>query len=201
MAKGKHTLTHWKAAQRVLQYLKKTRNWSLRLGGREPLELVAYCDASWADNQTSRKSTLGYCFNLGKGMISWKSKLSSCVALSTAEAEYYAATEGAKEGQWLTGLLEELGVKVAPYIMKCDSQSAICMIKNPVVNARSKHIELKYHFIRQLVEDKALKVEYVRTDENWADCFTKALPVVKLLPLCKNFMTTEVELEVLVKKD
>ena len=134
-------------------------------------------------------------------MISWKSKLSSCVALSTAEAEYYAATEGAKEGQWLTGLLEELGVKVAPYTMKCVSQSAICMIKNPVVNARSKHIELKYHFIRQLVEDKALKVEYVRTDENWADCFTKALPVVKLLPLCKNFMTTEVELEVLVKKD
>ena len=187
MAKGKHTNSHWKAATRVLQYLKHTKNWSLILGGTGEIKLTGHCDSSWADDLSTRKSTLGFCFSLGRGMVSWKAKLSSCQALSSAEAEYYAACEAVKEGQWLTGLLEELGVKVSPYTLKCDSQSAIAIIKNPIINARSKHIELKYHFIRDHVEAKELILHYVPTEDNWADCFTKALPVAKLVPLCARF--------------
>ena len=101
MAKGKHFNNHWKAAIRVLQYLKETQHWNLELGGAEEIKLIGHCDASWADDQGSRKSTLGFCYSLGKGMISWKAKLSSCQALSSAEYEYYAACEAVKEGEWL----------------------------------------------------------------------------------------------------
>ena len=93
-----------------------------------------------------------------------------------------------KEGEWLVGLLGELGVKVSPYTLMCDSNSAIALIKNPIVSARSKHIELKYHFIRDYAEAKKMMVEYVPSEDNWADCFTKALPTTKLYPLCSRFL-------------
>jgi hypothetical protein len=188
MAKGRHNNTHWKAATRVLAYLKQTRDWSLILGGRGELKLLGYCDASWADDQASRKSTLGFCYTLGeKGLISWKSKLSTTQALSTAEAEYYAAGFAVTEGLWLVRMLGELGVQASPFTLKCDSNSAIHLIKNPVVSYRSKHIEIKHHFIRDHVENKEIVVDYVETAKNWADVFTKALPFTKLLPQCQQF--------------
>jgi hypothetical protein len=180
MAKERHTVTHWRAAKRVLQYLKGTKNLSLVLGGQGALELVVHADAAYGDDQEQRKSTLGYRAALGQGLVSWKSKLSETVALSTAEAEYYAAGDAAKEGMWLTGLLGELGWEIPPFKLIMDSQSALAMIKNPVINARSKHIEVKHHFLRQLHTDKRFVLESVPSAENLADCFTKALPTQTL---------------------
>jgi hypothetical protein len=175
MAKGRHTSTHWKAARRILQYLSRTKEHSLVLGAGDSQVLTAYADASYADNKEKRQSTLGYRITLGEGLISWKSKVCATVALSTAEAEYYAAGEAVKEAEWLTGMLSELHWEVPPYRLLMDSQSAMAMIRNNMVSARSKHIELKHHFVRQHYEDKRLVLEEVPSEENLADCFTKAL--------------------------
>lgn len=180
MAKGRHTSTHWKAAKRVLQYLKKTKGLSLVLGGDDALKLEVYADAAWADDQEQRKSTLGFRAAIGKGLVSWKAKLSDCVALSSAEAEYYAAGEGVKEGLWLAGLLGELGWEVLPFRLLMDSHSAICMVKNPVINARSKHIEVKHHFVRDGHEANKFTLDDVSSADNLADYFTKALPGERL---------------------
>ena len=98
------------------------------------------------------------------------------MAVSTAEAEYYAARDAAKEGLWLTGLLGELGWEVSPFKLIMDSESALAMIKNPVIKARSNHINVKHHFLRQLHADKKIVLESVRTADNLAKCLTKCLP-------------------------
>jgi hypothetical protein len=190
MAEGRHTSAHWKAAKRVLQYLKGTKNWSLTLGGKHTSKLVGYCDSSWADDKTSQRSSLGYCFQLGSGAISWKSKMSDCVALSSAEAEYYAGALAVSEGRWLVNLLKELGYEVTPYELWCDSQSAMGIMKNPIISARSKHISVKYAFIRDDVEAKALKLAYIPSSENVADSFTKALPFEKHSKFAKALLST-----------
>jgi hypothetical protein len=189
MAEGRHTTTHWAAAKRVLQYLKRTKFWTLTIGGTSQPQLLGHCDASWADNHDDRRSTLGFCFSLGDGLISWKATRSHTQALSSAEAEYYAGTEAVKEGTWTVGLLQELGVNATPYTLLSDSMSAIHMTENPVCNGRTKHIELKYHFIRSCVKKKQVVMEYVPTANNTADCFTKALPAPRHWELCLKFMT------------
>jgi hypothetical protein len=188
MAKGKHTSTHWKAARRVLQYLIRTKEHALVLGGGDSRMLTVYADASYADNKEKRQSTLGYRITLGDGLISWKSKVSATVALSTAEAEYYAAGEAVKEAEWLRSMLSELKWDVPPYRMLMDSQSAMAMIRNNMVSARSKHIELKHHFVRQYYEEKRLVLEEVPSEDNLADCFTKALPAEHLRQQMKGIM-------------
>jgi hypothetical protein len=180
MAKGRHTTTHLQAAKRVLRYLKKTSNLSLKLGGQAPLDITTYADAAQGDDKESGRSTLGYHVSLGQGLVSWKSKLSEVVAVSTAEAEYYAAVEAVKESDWLTGLLEELGWKEKPYRLLTDSQSALAMIKNRVINARSKHIRVKYHFLREHYDQSRFTLEYVPSADNLADFLTKALPCESL---------------------
>jgi hypothetical protein len=176
MAKGRHTTTHMTAARRVLRYLKQTSNLSLTLGGTAPLDVTAYADASQGDDKENGKSTLAFHISLGAGLVSWKSKLSEVVAVSTAEAEYYAAVEAAKEADWLTGLLDELGWKEKPYLLLTDSQSALSMIKNRVINARSKHIRVKFHFLREHHDQSRFILEYVPSADNLADFLTKALP-------------------------
>jgi hypothetical protein len=186
MAPDRHTSAHWKAAKRVLAYLKKTKHLSLVLGRTQALEITAYSDAAYADDQEQRKSTLGYHISLGTGLVSWKAKLSDCVALSSAESEYYAGCETVKEAEWLAGLVRELGWEVPPYKVLMDSQSARAIIKNSVINARSKHIEVKHHFIRQMHAEKKFVLKEVSSAANLADYFTKALPEERLRALTKE---------------
>ncbi|CAI7805864.1 unnamed protein product [Closterium sp. NIES-53] len=109
VAPGRFTDLHWKAAKRVLRYLQGTKSHVLTLGGLSPPRLEGYTDSSWADDQTDRRSSQGYCFTLGSGIISWHSTRSSAVSLSSCEAELYAGTMAAQEARWLTFLLQELG--------------------------------------------------------------------------------------------
>jgi transposase InsO family protein len=175
MADGAYRRKHWGAAKRVLRYLKGTQEWSLILGGSEPL-LSIEGDASWGDCKETRRSTQGYVATLGGGPISWKSQRSEAVALSTAEAEYYAAGQAGRKIMFLRNLLEHLGYpQQEPTVLKCDSQSAQAILAGEGVTNRTKHIDIRHHWIREQLVNNTINVEYVASAENKADIMTKAL--------------------------
>ncbi|RVW46179.1 Retrovirus-related Pol polyprotein from transposon TNT 1-94 [Vitis vinifera] len=128
-----------------------------------------YVDADYVGDLNDRRSTTGYVFTLGGGPICWKSMIQSLVALSTTESEYMAMVEVAKESLWLTSLVKELGIQQGGVQLYCDSQSAIYLAKNQVYHARTKHIDMRFHKIRELVSSGKLLLEKVHTSENAAD--------------------------------
>ncbi|CAI7881178.1 unnamed protein product [Closterium sp. NIES-53] len=173
---GKHTEEHWQAAKRVLRYIRGTKDYVLTLGGPSPPLLNGYSDSSWADSRPDQRSSQGYGFSLGSGLISWRSTRSSAVALSSCEAELYAATMAAQEARWLTFLLDELGAPQRCPTIWCDNASTIHLAKDAAYHGRSKHIELRFFFIRELVEAGHLRLGKIDSAANLADIFTKALP-------------------------
>ncbi|XP_048627671.1 uncharacterized protein LOC125596632 [Brassica napus] len=136
----------------------------------------------------SSKSTSGYLVTFAGGAVAWQSRLQKCVALSTTEAEFIAAVEACKELLWMKNFCEEIGFKQEKYVLLCDSQSAICLGKNSTFHSKSKHIQRRYHWIRDVVASKEVELEKVHTDDNGADMMTKSLPRGKLetLPLQKS---------------
>ena len=135
-----------------------------------------YCDAYLAGDNSDRKSTSGFCFTMGSGLISWKSCKQSCVALSTAEAEYVSLSLAAQEAIWLRKLLIDLNFCVDdPILIYEDNQSTICLAKSNRNHSRSKHIDVKFNFIRDVINDKKMLVEYCPTSDMVADIFTKGL--------------------------
>ncbi|VVA10754.1 PREDICTED: Retrovirus-related Pol poly from [Prunus dulcis] len=166
---------HWNAVKWILRYLRGTSKMSLCFGGGKP-ELIGYTDADMAGDLDSRKSTSGYLITFSRGAVSWQSKLQKCVALSTTEAEFIAATEACKEMLWMKRFLQELGQEQHKYILHCDSQSAIHLSKNPSFHSRSKHIDVRYHWIRDVLESKQLQLEKIHTDDNSSNMMTKSLP-------------------------
>ena len=137
---------HWEAVKWILRYLRGSSDECLCFGASNPI-LKGYTDSDIAGDLDNRKSTTGYLFTFSGGAISWQSKLQKCVALSTTEAEYIAATEAGKEMIWLKRFLQELGLNQMEYIVYCDSQSAIDLSKNSMYHARTKHIDVRYHWI------------------------------------------------------
>eukprot|EP00253_Pinus_taeda_P021847 PITA_21847 len=136
--------------------------------------LVGFTDSDWAGDPDDRKSTAGYVFTLGSGPITWAYKKQTAISLSSAEAEYCGAVEASKEALWLRQILSELGFEQQhPTTLWCDNQSAIQLCKDPVQHQRSKHIELHMHFIRKLIHDHVLEVQYCSTDDQVADIFHK----------------------------
>ena len=133
-----------------------------------------------AGDVDSRKSVSGFMMTFAGGAVSWQSKLQKCVALSTTEAEYIAITEGCKEALWIKKFLEELGMQQEKCTIYCDSQSAIHLSKNSTFHSKSKHIDVRYHWIRDVLEAKELYLEKIHTSENGSDMFTKALCKEKL---------------------
>ena len=169
-------MTHFNLAKYVLRYLKGTINYGL-VYEKQDMYILGYTDASWASTG-NRKSISGYCYMLGdsSALISWKSKKQPIVALSSCEAEYVSITLAMQEGIFLTQLLVELGFyeKSKGVKMFVDNMGAIDLSKNPVHHQRSKHIDLKYHFIRSKVIDGSFVLQYVPSKQNIADIFTKA---------------------------
>ena len=133
-----------------------------------------------AGDKDSRKSTTGYVFTIGGTTVSWISKLQKVVALSTKEAEYVVATEASKEMIWLQIFMEELGKKQENNRLYCDSESAIHLAKNSSFHSKNKNIQLRYHFIRFVLEDGHLKLEKIHTSHNPADMLTKGVTREKL---------------------
>ena len=169
---------HWEGVKWIMRYVKGTSNMGLLFDAKAPKarSLIGYVDSDYAQDLDRRRSTTGYVFTLAGGCISWRSTLQKCVTLSTTEAEYVAAAEAAKETIWLNQLVTELGLKQEHVNLHCDSQSALHLATNQVMDGRVKHIDVKYHYIRQIVSEK--KIELVKIDGtlNPADGFTKVIP-------------------------
>ena len=170
---------HWKVVQWILRYLRGTTFHALCLGGLDTV-LQGYVDADMASDKDSRRSTIGYVFTVGGIAVSWISKLQQVVALSTTEAEYVAAIEASKEMIWLQRFMEELGKKQESSRLYSDSQSVIRLAKNSIFHLRTKHIELKYHFIRSVLDEELLKLDKIHTRQNHADMLTKVVTREKL---------------------
>ena len=168
---------HFTAAKRVLRYLKGTVDWGLRYQCKSD-ELVGYSDADFAGDEDDRHSTTGNVFLLAGSAVSWLSRKQRIVALSTAEAEYVALSSATQEIVSLRKLLSDLNcseLKSATVLME-DNQSAIAIAHNPVSHARTKHIDIRYHYVREAIQDNVVALKYCPTDEMTADVLTKFLP-------------------------
>ena len=168
---------HWQAALHLLRYLKATRTWGLCYGGKiKPNLIKGYTDADWAGCYDSRRSTTGYVFLMGGAATSWSSKRQATVALSSTESEYSAATQATKEGVWCSRQLKELGYPLKdPLKIYGDNSGCVALAKNPEFHARTKHIEIQHHFIRERVEAKEVQLRWVPTERMVADVLTKSL--------------------------
>ncbi|KAE8681852.1 hypothetical protein F3Y22_tig00111303pilonHSYRG00095 [Hibiscus syriacus] len=171
---------HLEAVRKILRYVKNTIDYGLLYKKCEDCRLVGYCDADYAGDHDTRRSTTGYVFKLGSGTISWCSKRQPMVSLSTTEAEYRAASMAAQESTWLIQLMNNLHQPVDYAIsLYCDNQSAIRLAENPVFHARTKHVEVHYHFVREKVLQEEIEMRQIKKDEQIADLFTKSLSVGK----------------------
>ena len=166
---------HWEAVKGILRYLKATKNMRICYGSQE-LTVKGFTDSDYAGDLDNRRSTSGYVFTLAGGAVSWRSRLQTCVTQSTTEAEYVAASEACKEVIWLGRLVTDLGIKEQVPMLHCDSQSAIQLARNPLYHSKTKHVDVRYHFIREMLEEKQIQLVKVHTTENPADLLTKGLP-------------------------
>ena len=138
-------------------------------------DLIGYLDADWAGCKIDRKSTSGTCQFLGRSLVSWASKKQNSVALSTAEAEYIAAGHCCAQLLWMRQTLRDYGYKLTKVPLLCDNESAIRMADNPVEHSRTKHIAIRYHFLRDHQQKGDIEISYINTKDQLADIFTKPL--------------------------
>jgi len=181
-ALGRHAanpgIEHQHALDRLFRYLRGSSDYKLVYRCRVPGgdTILGYVDANWGSNVNDRKSTLGYTFTLSGGAISWSSKKQSAVALSSTEAEYIAGAHAAKEAIWLGRLFTGLQQPSSfPIPLLINNQSAIAIAKNPEFHDRTKHIDIRYHFLRHKVESGDITLNYVPTNDQSADVLTKGL--------------------------
>jgi hypothetical protein len=168
--------SHFQAVKRILRYLQGTLDYGIRLLSHSSLNLYGFSDADWAGCPDTRRSTTSYCIYLGANCISWASKKQATVSRSSAEAEYRAMASATAELTWLTYLMRDLGISpsTTPTLF-CDNTSALHMTVNPVFHARTKHIELDFHFVREKVAAGAITTRYIPSQSQIADIFTKAV--------------------------
>jgi hypothetical protein len=181
MALGKATAVHMTAAKRALRYLKSNPFWlTYSALAPSPLVMTGLCDANWG-GVNEPKSTSGWCFLLAGAAVSHSSKLQKCTALSSMESEYITASDASRECVYMRRLLSDIGIpQQAPTILYCDNQSAIASANNGEGHhARTKHINVRYHYIREQIADGQLAMQYISTDKQVADILTKSLPADK----------------------
>jgi hypothetical protein len=172
---------HWTTVKRVFRYLRGTTSYGLCYQGRPGLDRVVdihgFVDSDWDGDLDHIRSTSGYVFNLFRGAISWMSKRQAVVALSTTKVEYMAATHARKEEVCLQRLCSGIALVQQIVILDCDSQSEIFLAKNPIYHSKTKHIDVQYHFVRDMVEEKKVLLEKVETLKNVADTLTNSVSI------------------------
>nr|GEW92759.1 retrovirus-related Pol polyprotein from transposon TNT 1-94 [Tanacetum cinerariifolium] len=167
---------HCEAVKWILKYLKGTADVGLVYGRDQGkhVDVNGFVDADYAREPDKGRSITGYVFMVHGCVVSWKATLQHVVALSTTEAEYMVLTKAVKESIWLKGLLIELGVNLRSVVVNADNQSAIHLSRNAMFHERTKHINVRYYFIREIVESKGIKVAKIGTKDNAANTFTKS---------------------------
>jgi hypothetical protein len=169
----------WEALKRLIVYLGSTKDLWLTFGGWSRKLVEGFCDSDYA-NQQDHHSIAGYAYHFGQGAVTWSLKKQQIIALSTVEAEYIAQAHATKEALWLRTFVSEIRDEPTRAITtNSDNQGAIALSKDNKFHARTKHIDVRYHFIREAVEDGKVSVVYIPTDDNPADIFTKPLGKAK----------------------
>lgn len=168
--------SHINAVKRILRYLNHTKSLGITYGDSDKVSLIGYTDADYARDIDTRRSRTGYAFKIGNGLITWRSQRQETVALSTAEAEFMAVTEGTKEAIWLRQLLMDIGFEQKEAtVMRVDNLSAIRLLQNPEFHHRTKHIDVRLFFVRELYRKGKIELEHVASKDQLADVFTKPL--------------------------
>jgi histone deacetylase 1/2 len=175
------TTVHWAAVKRILRYIRGTLKFGLKIRKSNSTLVSAFSDADWAGCPDDRRSTGGFAVFLGSNLISWTARKQATVSRSSTEAEYKALANATAELMWVQKLLTELGVRhPSAARLWCDNIGAKYLSMNPVFHARTKHIEIDFHFVRERVAQKLLEIRFIGTDDQLADGFTKPLSVKKL---------------------
>ncbi|KAJ9556791.1 hypothetical protein OSB04_011405 [Centaurea solstitialis] len=172
--------SHLHAVKRIFKYLKGQPRLGLWYPNDSSFDLVAYTDSDYGGANLDRKSTLGGCQFLGGRLVSWQCKKQTTVSQSTTEAEYIAASQCCSQVLWIQNQMQDYGLSFLQTPIYIDNNSAISIVNNPVKHSKTKHIEIKYHFIRDCNEKKLIQVLKVHTDDQYADLFTKAFDVGSL---------------------
>lgn len=175
---AKPTKAHWNLVKRIIRYIKRTFNYGLYFNNKTKLSLEIFSDADYAGDIQTRRSTSGFLFRYGSSIISWTSQRQHCVSLSSTEAEYISASEAVKGILWITRLITSLSTTGDKQpVLFIDNQSTIRLVKNPEFHKRTKHIDVRYHFIREKYEEGQFQLQYIGTEDQIADILTK--PLVK----------------------
>jgi hypothetical protein len=170
-----HKEVHLRAVKRIMRYLVSTPKFGLWYPKGSTFDLIGYSDVDWAGCKIDRKSTSGTCQFLRRSLVSWASKKQNSVALFTAEAKYIAAGHCCAQLLWMRQTLRDYGYKLSKLPLLCDNESAIRVADNPVEHNRTKHIAIRYHFLRDHQQRGDIEIAYVSTKEQLANIFTKPL--------------------------
>ena len=172
---------HMMKVEHICRYLRSTCDYAMVFDGSSDTGLIAFMDSDWATYPIKQRSITGYFFKLANCIFSWQSRAQKTIALSSTKAEYMALSDCSWQAVWIQSLLKELGISI-PTIPICgDNQGSIFIGSNPVQERRSKHIDIRYHYVRQLVEEKIIELFFVEGAENPADLFTKNLASPKFI--------------------
>lgn len=170
------TNIHFQFVKRILRYIRGSLDYGVRLLAHNLLILYGFSDADWAGCPNTRRSTTGFCTYLGGNCISWSAKKQPTVACSSTEAEYRALASTSAELTWLTYILRDIGLHLShPPLLYCDNISALQLTVNPIFHARTKHVEIDYHFVREKVASGSLVTQFIPSPQQVADIFTKPL--------------------------
>ena len=170
-------VSHMNAVKRIIKYVKGTIEYGLSYTNHTNENLAGYCDADWSGCIDDRRNTSGGCFFLGNNLIAWHNKKQNCVSLSSTQAEYIAMGNCCTHLLWMKKMLADYGMTSEILLIHCDNTGAIDITKNLVHHTRTKHIEIRHHFIKKLVEGKLVEIHYIDTEKQLADIFTKPLDI------------------------
>ena len=174
------TQEHLNRALYICRYLVGTADYAL-VYGTSDTGIIAYADADWGSDQVTRRSNTGLLVLLGNAAVSWNSRAQKSIALSSTEAEYMLLSDACRQLVWIHSLMSEIGMKIRHIPLCGDNQGSIFIASNAVQEKRTKHIDIRYHYIREVVESGKVKLAFVQTDQNLADMFTKNLSRDKFL--------------------
>ena len=170
---------HLDRALYICRYLLGTSEYALVYDGKSGGGLIGFADSDWASDPITRKSTTGYLVKLANGVFCWNSRAQKSIALSSTEAEYMSLSDTCRQLVWIRSLFEELGIQLNPIPLCGDNQGSIFLASNPVQEKRIKHIDLRYHYIREVIHSKKIELFFLEGSENPADLFTKNLGRIK----------------------